>query len=205
MRMKGSRPLVVGLTGCFGSGKSTVAKLFCENGSAIVDADRLAHEALEPGSPVFQAVKHEFPDTLVPGANAVNRAKLGAVVFRDTQKRRKLEAMIHPYVFRRMSEEILRAKAPIVILEVPLLFETGYDAQCDKTIFVEANEKTIQERLRAKGFTPEEVQQRQAAQMSGEEKRKKADFIIMNNDTIDQTRQEVQRVLNALLPERKGA
>lgn len=203
--MKLDGPLVVGLTGCFGSGKSTVAKLFREEGAAIVDADQLAHEALEATSPVFQAIKNEFQDVCTPGSETINRSKLGRAVFVDPARRLRLEAMIHPYVFTRMAEEIARAPAPLVVLEIPLLFETGYDAQCAKTIFVEASDKTIAERLRAKGFTSLEIEQRNAAQMSAAEKRKKADFIILNNETIDQTREEVKRVLNALLPERKGA
>lgn len=203
--MKTAGPLVVGLTGCFGSGKSTVARLFREAGAAIVDADRLAHEALEPTSPVFQAIKKEFPDVLTHDGEAINRAKLGGIVFSNPEKRRWLEALIHPYVFTRMAEEILRTQAPLVVLEVPLLFETGYDVQCAKTIFVEAAEQAIAERLQAKGFTPLEIEKRHAAQMSAEEKRKKANFIILNNSTIDQTREEVERVFNALLPERKGA
>jgi len=203
--MKAERPLVVGLTGCFGSGKSTAAKLFHEAGAAVVDADRLAHEALEPGSPVFQAIQKEFPESCGEDGATLNRSKLGLIVFANPERRRKLEAMIHPYVFERMAEEIARTQAPLVVLEVPLLFETGYDVQCDKTVFVEASEKKISERLQAKGFTALDIEQRNAAQMSAAEKRKKSDFIILNHSTIDQTREEVQRVFNALLPERKGA
>jgi dephospho-CoA kinase len=203
--MKTAGPLVVGLTGCFGSGKSTVAKLFREEGAAIIDADQLAHEALEVTSPVYQAIKNEFQDVCTPDTEMINRSKLGRAVFANPVRRRRLEAMIHPYVFTRIAEEIVRTQAPLIVLEIPLLFETGYDMQCAKTIFVEASEKTISERLRAKGFTSLEIEQRNAAQMSAAEKRKKADFIILNNETIDQTREEVKRVLNALLPERKGA
>lgn len=203
--MKVDRPLVVGLTGCFGSGKSTVAKLFREEGAAVVDADRLAHEALEPESPVFQMIKSEFQDGLTADGESFSRSKLGIIVFADSKRRATLEALIHPYVFKRMTEEILRTQAPLVVLEIPLLFETGYDVQCAKTIFVETERRRIEERLRAKGFTPLEIEQRNAAQMSAEEKRKKVDFIILNNAAIDQTREEVKRVFNALLPERKGA
>ena len=88
--MKTTGSTVVGLTGCFGSGKSTVARLFREAGAAIVDADRLAHEALEPASPVFQTIKKEFPDALTPDGETVNRAKLGGIVFSNPEKRRRL-------------------------------------------------------------------------------------------------------------------
>jgi len=200
-----SKPLVVGLTGCFGSGKSTVSKLFRERGAVIVDSDRLAHEALEAGSPVFEAIKNEFPDALSESGSELNRSKLGVIVFNDSERRLRLEALIHPYVFRRISEEILRTQAPLIILEVPLLFETGYDVQCAKTIFVDAPEGMIRQRLEAKGFSALQIEQRNAAQMSAEEKKKKANFVIMNDSTIDQTKKEVRRVFNALLPERKGA
>ncbi len=203
--MKPSGPLIVGLTGSFGSGKSTVAGLFRECGAAVVDADKLAHEALEPASSLFGALKNEFPDALTPDEMALSRPKLAALVFNEAARRLRLEALVHPYVFERMTQETARAQAPLVVLEVPLLFETGYDVQCSKTIFVEAAAGTIAHRLAAKGFSPLEIGQRNAAQMPFEEKKKKADFVISNNETIDQTRAEVRRIYDALLSDRKGA
>ena len=203
--MRAARPLVAGLTGNFGSGKSTVAGLFAGFGARVVDADQLAHEALEPASPVFQAVQNEFPGAVSADGAGFNRKMLASLIFNDAVNRSRLEAIIHPYVFHRMEEEIKKAPEALVILEIPLLFETGYHLQCDKTIFVEAAPDTIAGRLKKKGFSQQEIQQRIAAQMSAGEKKERADFAICNNETIEKTREEVRRIFHQLLSERKGA
>ncbi len=205
-RMPPSRPLIVGLTGSFGSGKSTVARMFGELGARVVDADQLAHEALEPASPVFATLSKEFADALsAEGGAGLSRKKLAVVVFNDPARRSRLEAIIHPYVFGRMEEEIQKAAAPLVILDVPLLFETGYDAQCAKTIYVEASAPVIARRLEKKGFSQGEIDRRNAAQMTGPEKKAKADFTIGNSETLEKTREEVRRIFHRLLSDSKGA
>lgn len=193
------KPLVAGLTGSFGSGKTTVSRMFRECGAAVVDADQLAHEALEPQSSLFAALKNEFPDALAADEMSFSRPRLAAIIFADAVRRLRLEAMIHPFVFTRLEEEVARAGSRIVVLEVPLLFETGYDAKCDKTIYVEADAAVTAARMEARGFTAEDIRRRNEAQMKPEEKKQKADFTISNQGTIEQTREEVRRIYDALL------
>ena len=203
--MKSPRPLIVGLTGSFGSGKSTAARMFGELGACVVDADRLAHEALEPSSPVFATLRKEFSDAFSADGTSVHRKKLAILIFNDAARRRRLEAIIHPYVFRRMEEEIEKAAAPMVVLDVPLLFETGCYAQCAKTVYVDAGPPVIARRLKKKGFSQAEIDQRNAAQMTSREKKEKADFTICNNETLEKTREDVRRIFHRLLSDSKGA
>ena len=193
---------VVGLTGGFGSGKTTVAHLFEELGATVIDADHLAHEALLEGSPVYERIREEFKEA--EGAEGLDRKKIACVIFKDAGKRKKLESIVHPYVLSRILEEIGEAGDPVVIVEVPLLYETGFDALCHKVIFVDAPQEAIDRRLKEKGFSEEEIAARRKAQMSPEEKLKKADCVIRNFGTLQQTRRDVEKMWKELHPASKG-
>jgi dephospho-CoA kinase len=186
------KKIIIGLTGTFGSGKSTAANLFAELGALTVDADKIAHEALLEGSPVYGELLR-----LLPGAESsdgLNRKKIAEIVFKDAAKRKALEAIVHPYVMDRISEEIAEAEEQTVVLEVPLLFESGLDRICNKTVTVDAPAGEILERLREKGYTEEQILDRQAAQWPAEEKKKRADFVINNAGSLTQTKREVEKI-----------
>jgi len=193
---------LVALTGVFGSGKSTAGHLFEELGACVIDADHLAHEALLEGSPVHGDIVKIFPEAA--GASGLDRKKIARVVFGDGQKRKALEKIVHPFVYQRMAEEAALAEERIVVFEIPLLFESGFDAFWDFTVTVSAPEKARRERLLAKGFSKEEIDARFAAQLSQEEKEKRSHFIINNSQTLDQTRREVEAVWKRLQPVSKG-
>lgn len=193
---------MTGLTGVFGSGKSTAGHLFEELGACVIDADLLAHEALLQDSPAYVEIAKIFPEAA--GPSGFDRKKIGQVVFRDAQKRKALEKIVHPFVYQRMAEEAAAAEEKIILFEIPLLFETGFDVFMDFTVMVSAPEKARRERLLAKGFSEEEIDARFAAQFSQEEKEKRADFIINNSQTLDQTRQEVEKIWKKLQAVSKG-
>ncbi len=195
---------LVGLTGGFGTGKSTAAHFFEELGACVVDADKLAHEALLPGSLVYSEVIRLFPEVLQPDSH-LDPKKLAAIIFHDAEKRKKMESLVHPYVFTRMMEEISDASESVVILEVPLLFETGYDRFCHQVIVVNAPEPLATKRLLEKGFSNEEILARRKAQMPLEEKLKKAQIVIDNSETFQQTRRKVEEIWKKLHPASKGA
>ncbi len=199
-----SKKTILGLTGTFGSGKSTVAHFFEELGACIVDADKLAHEALMPGSEIYDTIRKAFPDAELPGGG-FDVKKLANVVFRDAEKKKKLESIVHPYVFNRLVEEAEEAEEPVVVVEVPLLYETGYDQFCSQVIVVSAEPDVMQKRLMEKGFSPEEIKLRQSNQMPLAEKIKKANFVINNSGTFQQTRREVEGVWKKCHPAPKGA
>ena len=189
--------LIIGLTGVFGSGKSTAAHLFEELGALVVSADAVAHEALWEDSPVYKKIAAAFSEVPVT-ERGLDRKVLGAIVFRDESRRKQLEEIIHPYVRARMEEEIADAEEAVVVLEVPLLFETGFDALCDKTVVVSAPQEMIEKRLKEKGFEAQEVRVRLAAQMPLKEKEKRADYVVDNSKTLKEIKQQIEELWKEL-------
>jgi len=205
LKIQNSGKTIIGITGTFGSGKSTVANFFRELGAEVVDADKLAHEALMEGSTIFDRIRATFQDAYSASQKGMNHKKLSEIVFGNEAKRKKLESIIHPYVFERITEEVNSAKEKIIILEIPLLFESGFDKFCDQVGVVTASEEVIQKRLESDGFSPEEIDRRQKAQMPLKEKETKANFVIDNSNDFQKTRGEVESLWKKFHPASKGA
>ena len=186
--------LIVGLTGVFGSGKSTVGKIMKRLGARrVIDSDQLTHEVFKPKHPVGRRIK-----ALFKMKGAVNRKLIAKEVFSNPAKRRQLEKIIHPYVYRRMISELKRIPNGIVILEVPLLFEAKFNRICDITIAVLAGRHNITKRLARSGFSPNEVQVRLRAQLSESEKKKRADLYIENSGSKKLLIQRVKSIWQKL-------
>lgn len=198
-RLKHSRDrrLLVGLTGGFGTGKTTVAKLFQRWGAERLDADRLAHGALEKSSPVYRRLARLFKDALAGDGRFV-KAKLAGMIFTDAAKRKQLERIVHPYVFRRIAERTVKSGKTIIIAEVPLLFESGFERRCDLTVAVYADPKIVRQRLRARGFSEEEILMRTKAQMSLALKTKKANAVINNSGKPGETKRQAKALWGKL-------
>ncbi len=195
--------IVVGLTGGIASGKSTVACLFEELGARRIDADLLAREVLERGSPGWEEAVSRFGREILLSDGRIDRKGLAVRIFRDAEERRALEAIVHPRVreaVRRRLAEIARAPdAAIVLLEVPLLFETGMDRDCDRVIVVWLPENLQVERLAARdGLGREEAIRRIRTQMPLAEKCARADWVIDNSGTPAETRSRVQEIYRRL-------
>lgn len=193
-----SRKTIVGLTGVFGSGKSTVSHLFEELGAAVVNADTLAHEALWKGSEVYKKVAGLFPEAEKAGAGELDRKAIAEIVFRDAKRRKELEKAVHPYVRSRIHEEIVRAEEPVVVLEIPLLFETGMNQFCDASVVVSSPAAAIQKRLKEKGFSVAQIKARLGAQMPLKEKIKRADYAVRNSGTLTETKKQVKKIWQQL-------
>jgi dephospho-CoA kinase len=175
--------LKVGLTGGIGSGKSTVAELLAGHGAVIVDADRIAREVVAPGTPGLAAVTAEFGTDVLTPDGALDRPRLGAVVFADEDRRLALNAIVHPLVRDRSAE--LEAAAPpgaIVVHDVPLLAENGLAPLFDLVLVVDAAERTRLDRLvRLRGMTEEDARARLAAQATREQRLAVADLVVPND------------------------
>lgn len=195
---------VLGLTGSFGSGKTTVALMFSQLGAFVVDSDKVAHEALRTGSPIYDDLRRIFPDKSLIANDGFDHKKLAAIVFASEKEREKLELIIHPYVFERLVEEVEQTTKPVVVLEVPLLFESGFDQFCKRVLVVQAPDEIIDQRLRAKGFAQKEITARRQAQMPSAEKKKRAHFVIDNSGDIQQTQREVEKIWKKFHPASKG-
>jgi dephospho-CoA kinase len=198
-------PIIV-LTGGIASGKSTVAQMLAELGGEVISADGLAREVLQSGSPGWREVVALWgPEILTPGGE-INRAALGRKVFADEKQRRRLEAITHPKIYALMEERLTtaRRRAPFVVLEIPLYFETGRVPPASEVWVVYVDRATQLARLMERsGLSREEAEARLEAQWPLERKRALADRVIDNSDGLEATRQQVRQALTLLL-ERQG-
>jgi dephospho-CoA kinase len=194
--------LIVGLTGGIGSGKSTVANMFAQLGALTIDADQLARQAVEPGSSGFDEVQALFGESII-SAGEIDRGKLGAIVFKDTAKRKALEAIVHPRVQEELARKIATlSPGDILIYEIPLLVETGAADKFDYVISVESDIENRLDRLFERGLSEKEAQRRIIAQASPEERAAVADSIIVNDGSRAELFAEVARIWEGELQSR---
>ena len=193
--------LLVGLTGGIGSGKSTVARLLEKRGAVVFDADLLAREAVEPGTPGHAAVIERFgADVLAPGGE-LDREALASIVFADPAARRDLEQIVHPEVRRLFAEgsEAYRDTDRVVVFSAPLLVETGMHTAFDILVVVSATVATQIERLmRQRGMSEPSIRARIDAQAPLEDKAAAADFLVDNEGSLDELESQVEQLWNDL-------
>jgi len=193
--------LLVGLTGGIGSGKSTVARLLEKRGAVVFDADLLAREAVEPGTPGHAAVIERFgADVLAPGGE-LDREALASIVFADPAARRDLEQIVHPEVRRLFAEgsEAYRDTDQVVVFSAPLLVETGMHTAFEVLVVVSATVATQIERLmRQRGMSEPSIRARIDAQAPLEDKAAAADFLVDNEGSLDELESQVEQLWNDL-------
>jgi dephospho-CoA kinase len=193
--------LRVALTGGIGSGKSLVGEILEELGALVIDSDQLAREVIERGSPGYEEVVTAFGDSIL-SEGQIDRSKLAAVVFKESDLRKKLESIIHPLV--REAAEKLARKLPsgaLLINQIPLLVESDGAKRFDYVVTVSADEEIRRERLRLRGLKDYEITQRIAAQVSDSQREKIANYIIRNDGSIDELTRAVEALMaNELLP-----
>jgi dephospho-CoA kinase len=194
--------LLVGLTGGLGAGKTTVARMLSERGAIVVDADDLAHRALEPGTRAYQEVCDLFGDEVLMSSGALDRGAIAAQVFGDEGKRRALESITHPEVFRLLAEEVetLRGTDAIVVFDAPLLVETGFHRASDVVVVVTAREE--QQVARAVGereMSEEEALRRLRSQVDPADREAAADILIANEGDLEALERRVDEVWEELL------
>jgi dephospho-CoA kinase len=189
----------VGLTGGVGSGKSTVSRLLAARGAVIIDADAIAREVVEPGTPGFDAVVEAFGPTIVGADGRLDRPALAALVFGDEAKRLQLNTIVHPLVGQRTFQ--LAAVAPpdaVVVYDIPLLVESDMAAGFEFVLVVEASVETRLARLRERGMGESDARERMAAQASDEQRRGVADTVLDNDGSMDALEAQVDEVWKRL-------
>jgi dephospho-CoA kinase len=193
--------IVLGLTGGIGMGKSTVAGMFAAHGIPSFNADEAVHRLQAPGGRAIPALAAAFPGTVTQGV--LNRAKLRAQVLKSDAAMRRLEAIMHPLVHQEEAKfraHAYRTQRPIVLLDIPLLFETGGQGRFKKTITVSAPLDVQIARVRKRGLPPEQIEAIIARQMPDAMKRRYADFIIPTGLSKFHTIRAVRRIIKALRP-----
>ncbi|MFY8143348.1 MAG: dephospho-CoA kinase [Caulobacter sp.] len=192
--------LILGLTGSIGMGKSTTAKMFQDEGVPVYDADAAVHALYATGGAAVGPVEAAFPGVVVNGA--IDRAKLSAQVVGNSEALAKLEAIVHPLVGAHRIGFFEQAKAEgheIVVLDIPLLFETGGEKRVDKVVVVSAPAEVQRERVLARPeMTPEKFEAILARQTPDADKRARADFVIDTGQGLDHARRQVRDLLTLL-------
>ena len=189
----------LGLTGSIGMGKSTTAALFAQQGCAIWDADAAVHRLYAPGGAAVAPMAALFPEAVIDGA--VSRDALKAIIGRDPQALKQIEQVVHPLLATDRANFVAHAQSDILVLDIPLLFETGGNARMDAVVVVSAPADIQRQRVLQRGtMTEAQFQAILAKQMPDAEKRARADFVI-ETDTLDHARQQVEAVVQHI---RKG-
>jgi len=196
--------LKVGLTGGIASGKSTVSEAFARLGAKVLDADEVAREVVLPGKPAWTKLRHTFGSEFFHPDGRLNRSKLRRLVFADPEQRSRLNEIVHPEVMReidfRFEQLTSSAEHAVVLVDVPLLIEVGVAHRFDKLVVVYANESVQVMRLMQRdGLSREEARQALSVQIDLREKAKKADFVIDNSGTPEETQAQVEKVWQELL------
>ena len=197
----GPEPMpVIGLVGGIGSGKSAAADAFEKLGCVVSDSDKAVREVLTRPE-VAERLVEWWGRGILDSENRVDRKKVADIVFRDDFERRRLEGLVHPLVRESRETLIARARergAKGVIIDAPLLFEAGVDAECDAVVFVETPKDLRLARVRGRGWDEAELDRRENAQMGLEEKRRRSDYVVVNHGTLDELESRVAKVLAAI-------
>jgi dephospho-CoA kinase len=197
---------VLGLTGGIATGKSTVARLFERLGAVVIDADRIVHEIQAPGQPALAEIAAAFGAEMLRPDGSLDRERLGALVFRDADARARLNAIVHPRVGTELARRLAAARAAdvrLILLDVPLLLETGGARGLVEGVIVvyAPEEQQIRRQMERDSCPRDEAERRVRAQLPIEEKRRRADHVIDNSGSLDDTEAQVRRLFESLCGE----
>jgi dephospho-CoA kinase len=193
-----ARPYVIGLTGSIGMGKTETARLFAAEGIPVHDSDAAIARLYGKGGAAVDAIAREFPGAVKEGV--VDRERLSALVVQDPSALGRLEKLVHPLATAERRKFVESAKAPIIVLDVPLLFETGADTEVDAIVVVSAPEHVQRARVLARpGMTAEKFEALKSRQTSDAEKRQQAHYVVMTDKGLDHAREQVKMILGDIL------
>ncbi|MGK7377977.1 dephospho-CoA kinase [Planococcus sp. 1R117A] len=191
--------MIIGLTGSIASGKSTVSEMLKELGYPIVDADKVARLVVEPGSETLQEIEALFGKEIILPDGSMDRKRVGELIFNDPASRKKLNDVIHPAIrmeMIRQRSELLKNGHEIVIMDIPLLFESRLQHMVDKVLVVSVTEENQLKRLMERnGLTEKEAKARISSQLPMSVKEEGADAVIYNNGAVEETKWQLNRIL----------
>jgi len=194
---------IIGLTGGIACGKSTLAAMFQELGAAVIDADEISRNLTAPGGEALPSLRETFGDFVFYPDGTLNRSTLSAIVFDNAEALQRLNATLHPLIERRLRQELETCRkmgALVVVLDVPLLFETGLDSLAEAVVCAVSPEETQIRRLRERsGLNREQAQSRMRSQLPLEEKVARSQYVIDTDRPLDQLRADVQKLYEAWL------
>jgi dephospho-CoA kinase len=202
----GGLPVIVGLTGNIGTGKSTVAAMLAELGADVIDADQVAHEVMRPGTHVHAEVVDAFGPGVLTASGEIDRQQLGAVVFCDSAALRRLEAIVHPATLEAIDRLITATCADVVIIEAIKLIESSLVEKCDSVWVTTCRpEQQIERIVGVRDLSEAEAKQRMEVQPPQEEKVARADVVIDNAGSLSATREQVEAALKRTIAQAGGS
>ena len=195
MPASGGREPVIGLTGGIASGKSTVGRMLEDLGAAVVDADQLAREVVEPGTPGLQEVVAAFGRDVLDGEGRLARGRLGERIFADPGERRRLERILHPRIAELARQRLAAVRGRLAVYQAPLIFETGREGEFQGVLLVDCDPELQLARLRVRDRLEEaDARARLAAQLPAAERRRRATWVVDNSGSLDDTRAQLLRL-----------
>jgi len=198
-----SSPIIIGLTGNIGVGKSAALDALRRLGARVIDADKVAHQVMTPGSLAYEDVVEAFGPDILAADGSIDRHKLAAIVFADAGQLARLESIVHPAVERAIKDEIDRAREPVVVIEAIKLLEGRLRSLCDKTWVISASEQTQLARLmQQRGMSEAEARRRMAAQSPQSWKEQQADVVIRNDGSLEDLATQVARAWRGITDRR---
>lgn len=193
------KKIVLGITGSYGTGKTTVAKIFKSFGAKVIDADKIAHSLIKPGTIVYNKIIAIFGSRILKKDKSIDRIKLSEIVFNNHKLLERLNKIVHPAVIRVIKDELGRTFQKTIILDVPLFFEAGLGHLVDKIIVVKlSRQKQLKRLLKKTSLARQALLKRINAQMPLSDKVRVADFVIDNSGTIEKTKKQVEKLRRML-------
>jgi len=187
--------MIVGLTGGIGSGKTTVAALFAQKGAFVIDTDVIAREVVAAPSPLLAGIRREFGDAVIGSDGQIDRPALARIIFADEQKRLRLNQLVHPEILKRVLGAIgTQSPSTVIVVVVPLLFESEFESNCDRVVAVIAQPDLRRQRIAERdGLTGTEIEARMRAQLPETEHERRADIVVRNDGNLTALGREVDK------------
>ena len=195
---------IIGVTGGIACGKSTVSNELSKYGAKIINADKMAHWQLSPGGEIYEEYIKHFGNDILDDGELIDRRKVAAIVFNDKQELKWINEMAHPILLRHIRERLVKYQSEgvtLVVLDVPLLFEAGWDRECDEIWVVHLkHDRQVNRLMERNDLTLEEAESRIRAQIPSKERRKRADVVIDNNGYKSSTQKQIKRLIRRKFP-----
>jgi dephospho-CoA kinase len=200
-RQNPSKKIVLGVTGIFGSGKTAVSKIFKSLGAEVIDADALVHQCMRRGTPAYRQILRLFSESILDKDLKIDRRRLARIVFKNRPLLQKLNTILHPRVTRLIKRELSSKRSGVLVVDAPLLLETGLNRAVDHLVVVKISRERQAQRLKERGgFSGNETAERTKNQMPQSQKIRLADFIIDNNGSLEETKRQVKEIWKKIIP-----
>ena len=196
--------MYIGVTGQIGSGKTTAAKILASFGVAVIDADRIGREVVDRSVPLRKRLACQFGSEILTPSGKLSRKRLARLAFANEAAKRRLNRLVHPFLLKELRRQMkeLAERHDVVVIDAALLLDWGLDCRMDLVLVIHASKETRLKRLVKRGFSKGDILARQKAQVPFSEYQRRADYVILNNGTVEKLQAKLQRLYKKFVPQR---